>query len=60
MVMYDVFNQRFVISQKSGVLHACLSQKRQNLTTLASGEKDFLFSNRLKDYNAGLIIWEIK
>ena len=35
-----VFNQRFVISLRTGVLHACLSPKRHNLTTLASWEKD--------------------
>ena len=39
----DVFNQGFVISPRTGVLHACLSPKRQTLTTLASGEKWFLF-----------------
>ena len=51
---------RLVISPRSGVLHACLSPKWQNLTTLASGEKGVLFRIRLKDYNSGLIIWETK
>ena len=37
-----LFNKRFVISPRSGVLHACLSPKQQNLTTLASGEKGFV------------------
>ena len=35
----DVFNQRLVISPRTGIFHACLSLKRQILTTLASGEK---------------------
>ena len=55
----DVFNQSFVISPRTGVLHACLSSKRRNLTTVASGE-GVLFRIRLKDYNSGLIIWETK
>ena len=49
----DVFNQRFVISPKTGILHACLSPKRQNLTTLASGEKRLFVSYSLK----GLQFW---
>ena len=44
----DVRNQRFVISPRSGVLHACLSLKRQNLTTLVSKKYDFcsVFASR--------------
>ena len=57
-VMY--FNQRFVISSRAGVLHACLSPKRQNLIAIASGEKRFLFRIRLKDYHSGLIICKTK
>ena len=53
-----VFNQRFVISPRTGVVYACLSLKRQNLTTLASIEKLFLFRIRLNNYNSGLIILE--
>ena len=49
-----------VFNQRTGVLHACLLPKRQNITTLALGEKDILFRIRLKDYNSGLIIWETK
>ena len=49
----DVLNQRFVISPRTGVLHACLSPEQQNQTTLASEEK-------AKDYNSGLIIRETK
>ena len=51
----DVFNQEFVISPRTGVLHACMSPKRQNLIILASGEKWFLFRIRLKGNNSGLI-----
>ena len=50
----DVFNQRFVTSPRTELLHACLSPKQQNLTTLASGEKGFLFRIRLNDYNKRL------
>ena len=50
----DVFNQRFVISPRTRVLHACLSPKWQNLTTLASGKNWFLFRICLKDYN---LVW---
>ena len=56
----DVFNQGFVIFSRTGVLHACLSPKGQTLTTLAAGEKLFLFRVHLKDYNPGRIIWETK
>ena len=35
----NVLNQRLVTSPRTGILHVCLSLKRQNLTTLASGEK---------------------
>ena len=57
----DLFNQRFVISPRTGVLDACLSSNRQNLINLASGEKIlFLFRIRLKDYKSGLIILETK
>ena len=38
----DAFNQKFVISQRTPVLHACLSPKRQNLTTLASEKMVFI------------------
>ena len=56
-----LFNQGFVISPRTGVLHACLSvTKLQNLTTLASGENLFLFRIHLKDYKSGLITWENK
>ena len=44
----DVFNQRFVISPWTGVLHACLSPKRQNPTTFASGEKRIFVTYSLK------------
>ena len=44
----DLFNQRFVISPRTEELHACLSPKWQNLTTLASEEKWFLFRNQLQ------------
>ena len=43
-----VFNQRFVIFPRTGVLHACLSPKRQNLTILASGEKCYFVPYSLK------------
>ena len=56
----DVFNRRFVISPRTGVLLACLSPKWQNLTILASEEKRFLFRISFKDYNSGQIIWETK
>ena len=44
----DVVNQRFVISPRTGALLACLSPKRQNLTTLASGEKRIFVPYSLK------------
>ena len=56
----DVFNKGSVISPRTEVLHACLSPNRQNLITLASGEKWLLFRIRSKDYNTSLIIWETK
>ena len=37
-----------VISPRTGVLRACLSPKRQNLTTLASGEKNIFAPYSLK------------
>ena len=43
-----VFNQRFVISPKTGVLYACLSPKRQNMTSLGSGEKGIFVPYSLK------------
>ena len=52
----DVSNQRFV---RTGDLHACLSPKQQNRTTIAFGVI-YLFPSRLKDYNIGLIICESK
>ena len=52
----DVFNQKFVISPRTGILYACPSPYRQNLTTLALGEKWFLFLICLEDYNSSLII----
>ena len=52
----DVFNQGFVISPRTGILHAFMSPKRQNLTTRTSGEKLFLFHIHLKDYYSNLIV----
>ena len=42
------FNKRAVISPRTGVLHACLSLKRQKLSTFASGEKWFFVLYSLK------------
>ena len=48
-----------MISLRTGVSHACLSPKRQNLATLESGEKWFRIHFK-KDYDSGLIIWKAK
>ena len=50
----NVFNERFVFYPRTGVLHAFLLPRRQNLTTFASGEKWFLFRIRFKNYKSGL------
>ena len=56
----DVFNQWFVISPRTRVLHVCLPPKQQTLSILASGENWFLFNVCLKNYNSGLITWGTK